>query len=315
VITAYKQRIYAHKDSLEHDTGPQHPECIQRFSTSLALLELKDSLDIQQASLATREQLLLAHSEAYIKEVEDLASTINRGNRVFLDADTILSAGSLTAALRAVGACCAGIDDLMQGEIKQVFCLSRPPGHHATHSKSMGFCIFNQIACAALYALYHYGIQRMVIVDFDVHHGNGTQDIISRHHGIHFISTHQSPLYPGTGSTDENLPGKITNIPLPPGTDDQHYIQLIDEQLIPLVSSSAPQLILVSAGFDAHADDPLASMQLTESTYFILGKKLGSLANTTARGRILATLEGGYNLEKLGGCIAAFLDGCAQAQA
>jgi acetoin utilization deacetylase AcuC-like enzyme len=189
------------------------------------------------------------------------------------------------------------------------FVLTRPPGHHATRDQAMGFCIFNHVAIAALHAQQRWGLERVTVVDFDVHHGNGTQDILADRTGLHYISTHQSPLYPGTGFEDENRPGNISNFPLPPGLSGDGYEEVFTEDVLPVLRASRPQLLLVSAGFDAHVRDPLASLGLTDATYAWLGQQLRAVAEECAQGRLVSVLEGGYNLEVLGGSVTAFLGG------
>lgn len=301
--------IYQHDDCLLHEPGAQHPECPGRLSAIRASLQSSHTAPafrFIEAPLGTDAQILLAHTAPYLARVK--ASSPAHG-KVALDPDTMLSPGSLNAALRGVGGACAAVDALMQDTCKHAFCLTRPPGHHATPDHAMGFCIFNHVAIAALYAQQRYGIERITIVDFDVHHGNGTQDIVRGRKGLHYLSTHQSPLYPGTGHEDENVAGNISNFPLPSGLAGKDYEAIFSKAVLPLLHASRPQLLLVSAGFDAHVRDPLASLALTDGTYRWLGQQLRAVADNHAEGRLLSVLEGGYNLEVLGSSVDAWLSG------
>ena len=301
--------IYSHDDCAAHDPGPQHPENPNRLRVirnSLQQSSLKHLLKWEEAPLGTREQVLLAHTSSLWDHVNHTAPA---EGRAALDPDTIMSPGSLHAALRGVGAACAGVDALMQGEARHVFCLTRPPGHHATRDQSMGFCLFNHIAIAAIHAMQRHGIKRVAIVDFDVHHGNGTQDILMGHSGMLYTSTHQFPHYPGTGSQSENISGNIHNVPLARDTEDSQYQVVFTREVLPELLAFDPELLLVSAGFDAHRHDPLASLQLTEPTYRWLGRQLRALADRHCNGRLLSVLEGGYNPSVLGNSVAAWCDG------
>lgn len=305
--------IFHHDDCLLHEPGTRHPECPDRLRTIRAHLQgspQAHAFNFVEAPLGTEAQVLLAHSAPYLARVK--ARSPQHGT-VALDPDTTLSPGSLNAALRGVGAACAGVDALMHDDSNHAFCLTRPPGHHATPDQAMGFCIFNHAAIAALYAQQHWGFERVTIVDFDVHHGNGTQDILRDRKGLHYISTHQSPLYPGTGHEAENIAGNISNFPLPSGLAGKDYEAIFSKAVLPLLHAGRPQLVLVSAGFDAHIRDPLASLALTDDTYFWLGQQLRSVANEHAQGRLLSVLEGGYNLDVLGSSVEAWLSGSLSA--
>jgi acetoin utilization deacetylase AcuC-like enzyme len=303
--------IYHHDDCLNHAPGPHHAENPGRLSVIMAALRntrFAQPLDYRAAPLGTDAQILLAHAEAHLNFVRASAPAEGRNA---LDPDTVMSPGSLTAALRAVGAACAGVDALIAKQTRHAFIATRPPGHHATPNRAMGFCIFNQVAIAALYAMQQYHLQRVAIVDFDVHHGNGTQDILLDKEGMFYISTHQSPLYPGSGQPDENRDGNILNVPLMGGTGDKTYQEIFAEDVLPALDAFKPQLLFVSAGFDAHKADPLAGIALTEATYEWLGKQLRAIADAHAEGRLLSVLEGGYNLDVLGASVAAYIDGAA----
>ena len=296
-----KTVIYSHPDCLQHEPGYGHPESPKRL---LAIME--SIAHFEEAPLGTEQQVLLAHSPELLTHIK--AAAPNEG-LVQIDADTLMSPGSLQAAFRSTGAACKAIDELIAGHIQHAFCATRPPGHHATRNQAMGFCLFNHVAIAALYARQHYGIERIAIVDFDVHHGNGTQDIVQGEKGLFYISTHQSPFYPGTGSEAENIPDNILNIPLTAGTGHSLYQQLFTEVVIPALENFKPQLLLVSAGFDAHYEDPLASLNFSELSYQWLGEQLSAIANTFCQSKILSVLEGGYNLDALSKSVKAYLEG------
>jgi acetoin utilization deacetylase AcuC-like enzyme len=269
---------------------------------------VKQQVVFRLAPLGTEAQVLLVHTRQHLDRVQ--ATAPQQGIRA-LDADTVMSPGTLNAALRGVGAACRGIDDLMAGPANRVFCLTRPPGHHATPDAAMGFCIFNHIAIAAQYAMQQYQLERVAIIDFDVHHGNGTQEAFAGKAGVLYVSTHQSPLYPGTGTKAENIPGNICNIPLAFGTDDNSYQEIFTAVALPELSAFKPQLVLVSAGFDAHERDPLAGLGLTESTYRWLANEIDKIAQQFCDGKILSVLEGGYNHTVLGSSVVAYLEGLA----
>lgn len=301
--------FYTHEDCLDHNPGVGHPENPQRLSrilNALAKSPVNQSLQLVEAPLGEDKQVLLAHHETHYENVKGTAPS---SGEAALDADTHMSPGSLNAALRAVGAACEGIDLLMRGEADNVFCATRPPGHHATPQQAMGFCLFNQIAIAAIHAQQHYSLERVLIMDFDVHHGNGTQDIVKGRKGIFFISSHQSPLYPGTGHEAENIEHNIMNVPLLGGTSHDMYQEIFQERIITAIENYAPQLLLVSAGFDAHAQDPLAGLAFTDETYAWLGTTLKELSNKYSGGKMLSVLEGGYNLDVLPGSVFAYLEG------
>ncbi len=296
--------VYTHPACLAHDTGSGHPECADRLRTILEALNGK--LLFVDAPVAEEANLQLAHDPLYIQAVRKAAPS---SGPILLDADTIMSPGTLEAALRAAGAGCAAVDAVMAGKYKTAFCAVRPPGHHATRDRAMGFCIFNNIAVAALHALKNHGLQRIAIVDFDVHHGNGTQDIIAPDARILYISTHQSPLFPGTGQMAENREGHILNLPLPEGTDGALYREVFKQSVIPALEKFAPELLLVSAGFDAQLGDPLAGLALVADDYHWIGEQLSALAKKYCNGRAVSFLEGGYNLDFLARDVAAYLGG------
>ena len=300
-----KTLIYSHLDCLQHDPGYGHPE------NPLRLQAILDSIsDFEPAPLGNDQLVLLAHTAEMLEQIKAIAPSENLAQ---IDADTFMSAGSLQAAYRGVGAACKAIDQLIAGQRQHIFCATRPPGHHATSNQAMGFCLFNHIAIAALYAQQTYDIDRIAIVDFDVHHGNGTQDIVKAKKGLFYLSTHQSPFYPGTGSETENMPDNILNIPLIAGTGHSAYQKVFIEQVIPAINDFKPQLLLVSAGFDAHHKDPLASFDFSDLTYEWLGEQLNTIAKAFCQSRMLSVLEGGYNLEALTSSMQAYLAGIDKA--
>ena len=304
--------FFTHDDCLQHDPGKGHPENPQRLTgilNALGASEVNQSITLAEAPLGNDEQILLAHKTHHLDKVR---ATAPESGEAALDADTRMSPGSLNAALRAVGAACQGVDNLMAKSTDNVFCATRPPGHHATPDHAMGFCLFNHIAIAALYAQETYALDRVAIVDFDVHHGNGTQDIMTGRSGMFYISTHQSPLYPGTGFAAENLNHNIFNVPLQGGTGHDTYLAIFQEEVSSALDAFQPQLLLVSAGFDAHAQDPLAGLAFTDETYHWLGSTLKAVADKHCDGKLLSVLEGGYNLEVLPGSLMAYLAGTLQ---
>jgi len=290
-------RVYTHPACLLHDTGPGHAERPQRLrAVTEALREaFPDRLDWREAPRASRGQLLRAHAPGLL----DAVLETHPRERTMLDPDTVLSPDSDEAALRAAGAAAAAVDAALAGPAPRAFCAVRPPGHHATHGIAMGFCLFNNIAIAALHALEAHGLERVAIVDFDVHHGNGTQAIFEHDRRVLFASSHQWPLYPGTGARNETGAGNIVNAPLPPDADGAPFRATWTDALLPAVDAFRPQLLLVSAGFDAHRRDPLAQLRLEAGDYAWITRELVRLANRHCAGRIVSTLEGGYDLEAL----------------
>jgi len=297
-------RVYTHPACLEHDPGIGHPESPARLRAVLQALDHARFASIEriEAPRATREQLERIHGAGYVDRI--FASAPAEGH-ARLDPDTVMSSGSLEAALRAAGAACAAVDAVLAGETKRAFCAVRPPGHHATRDAAMGFCLFNNVAVAAAHAMSVHDVQRVAIVDFDVHHGNGTQDIFRHDTRVLYASSHQMPLYPGTGAADERGDGNIANAPLPPGAGSAEFRAAWEEKLLPELDWFRPQLLLISAGFDAHARDPLAELQLTTDDYTWISHRLCELAERHADGRIVSALEGGYDLVALRECTAA----------
>ena len=289
-----------------HDMGDGHPESPARLAAiqdRLVAAGLDLVLRHYDAPRVTREQLLRAHDAAYVDDV--LARDPDEG-RVWLDPDTSMNPHSLEAALRAAGAAVSGVDRVMEGHDAAVFCCVRPPGHHATRNRAMGFCIFNNIAVGAAHALAAHGLERVAIVDFDVHHGNGTEDIFAGESRVLFCSTFQHPYYPYSGA--DNGDGNIVNVPLPAGTRGDAFRAAVRERWLPALEDFAPQLVLMSAGFDGHAEDDMSDFLLTESDYGWVTAAVKSVADRHAQGRIVSSLEGGYALDALGRSVAAHLD-------
>ncbi|MEL6839132.1 MAG: histone deacetylase family protein [Pseudomonadota bacterium] len=293
--------LITHDDCYDHVTPPGHPEQVARLDAVLGAL---DDIDLKRAKapLAAEDDLLRAHPKAHVDAIR--AAAPSEGWRS-LDADTHMSVGSLQAAYRSAGGVVRAVDMVMGGEVANAFAAVRPPGHHAERETAMGFCFFGNVAIGAKHALDHHGLDRVAIVDFDVHHGNGTQDLVEDDARILFCSTHQSPLYPGTGAAHETGVGNVLNVPLPGGTGSKAFRDVMDRVVLPRVDTFAPQLLLISAGFDAHADDPLAGMNLTTEDFAWVTQRLCDLADKHCAGRVVSALEGGYDLPALGASAAA----------
>lgn len=296
-------RIYTHPACLAHDTGPTHAERPDRLQAVTDALRdaFADALDWREAPRAGRSQLLRVHAARLL----DMVLETQPAQRVMLDPDTVLSPDSAEAALRAAGAAVAAVDAVLDGEAVRAFCAVRPPGHHATADTAMGFCLFNNVAVAAAHAFAAHGLERVAIADFDVHHGNGTQAIFERDPRVLFLSSHQMPLYPDTGDANERGVGNIVNVPLPPGAGSKPFRAAWTTQLLPALDAFRPQLLLISAGFDAHWRDPLAQLQLEADDYAWLTGELRTIADRHAQGRIVSLLEGGYDLQALRECSIA----------
>ncbi|MEZ5816675.1 MAG: histone deacetylase family protein [Hyphomicrobiaceae bacterium] len=299
--------LISHPCFLEHDTGPGHPERPDRMRAIDKVMshELFDGLERREAPLRDDVEacIALAHPETYIAALKAARPGIG-DEAVHVDPDTVLSTGSWEAALRAVGAGLMAVDEVMTGRAANAFCQVRPPGHHAERARAMGFCVFNSIAIAAMYARKAHGVERVAVVDFDVHHGNGTQDIFWNDKDLFFASTHQMPLYPGTGALSETGVGNIWNAPLRPGDGGEPFRDAFETRILPALRDFAPDLILISAGFDAHRDDPLANLELVEGDYAWATQVLVEEANRQTGGRVVSLLEGGYNLAALARSVA-----------
>ncbi|MEO1641622.1 MAG: histone deacetylase family protein [Pseudomonadota bacterium] len=293
--------LITHDDCYGHVTPPGHPEQVARLDAVLGALKDVDLLRLI-APMAAEDDLRRVHPPEHISAVRDAAP--DEGWRS-LDADTHMSAGTLAAAYRAAGGAVRAVDAVMGGEAGNAFVAMRPPGHHAEKTTAMGFCFFGNVAIAAKHALDHHGLSRVAIVDFDVHHGNGTQDLVEDDARILFVSTHQSPLYPGTGAAHETGVGNVLNLPLPDGTGSAAYRKVFENTVVPRLSEFSPQLLLISAGFDAHQDDPLAGMNLREDDFAWATAQICDVAAAHADGRVVSCLEGGYDLAALGASAAA----------
>jgi acetoin utilization deacetylase AcuC-like enzyme len=299
--------LFSHPSSLRHDTGPGHPERIARMEALMPAIEGANlpNLVRREAPEATLEQIRRVHPEPYPGEI--LASEPAQGH-VRLDPDTVMSPGSGEAALRAAGAVCAAVDAVLAGEDERAFCAVRPCGHHAEPQRAMGFCLFNNVAVGAMQARHAHKVGRIAIVDFDVHHGNGTQASFWNDRETLFVSTHQWPLFPGTGAAQERgIGGNIVNCPLSPGAGSAEFRAVVESDVLPAVDKFAPELLFISAGFDAHRADPLANLQLVEDDFAWITEELVQLARAHCRGRIVSTLEGGYDLGALARSAVAHL--------
>ena len=291
-------RYYTHDDCLEHVSPPGHPERPDRLRAVNAALddEMFARLDRKEAPLADEGLPALAHPQSYIDRIKGL---IPESGLARIDMDTTISPGSWTAVRRCVGAAVDAVDTVFTGRADNAFAAVRPPGHHAEISTAMGFCVVNTIAVAARYAQQTYGAERIAIVDFDVHHGNGTQDIFWSEPNILFASTHQMPLFPGTGALGETGVCNLFNAPLSEGDDGYHFKQAFEGRILPSVEGFRPDLILVSAGFDAHALDPLAGLNLTAMDFDWATGRLMEIASRHCNNRLVSMLEGGYDLQGL----------------
>jgi acetoin utilization deacetylase AcuC-like enzyme len=296
-----------HPAALAHHTPDGHPEQVARMRAILDALQAPEfaSLSRQDAPRASRDLLRLCHPDEYIDRI---TRAIPPRGIYQLDADTHVSPGSLDAAERAVGGACLAVDLVLSGQMRNAFVAMRPPGHHAERATPMGFCLFGTVAIAARHAMDAHGLNRVAVVDFDVHHGNGTQDLLWDERRAFFVSSHQMPLWPGTGAADaRGAYGNILNVPLPPGTDGTSFRRIYEDTVLPQLDRFAPELLLISAGFDAHRDDPLAQLALTEADFAWVTGALCDIATRHADGRVVSCLEGGYDLPALAASVAAHI--------
>ena len=298
--------LYTHPACLQHDPGPHHPESPARLRAVLGALEGREfsGLERREAPEATLDDLLRVHTR---RHVERTLAAVPKSGYAGIDADTILSPASGKAALCAAGAVAAAVDAVIAKEADNAFCAVRPPGHHAEPERAMGFCLFNNAAIGALRAREVHGLDRVAVIDFDVHHGNGTQAAFESDESLFYASTHQSPLYPGTGAARETGVGNIVNVPLPPMAGADQFRLGVAQRILPALDAFRPELMLISAGFDGHKDDPLAQLTLEEGDYVWVTEKLLECASRHAAGRLVATLEGGYDLPALGASVAAHI--------
>ena len=295
--------LFSHSACLDHDTGPHHPERAARLQAIMTALDAPAFSDLERydAPLATIADIERVHPRDHVVKV---LAAIPKSGYASIDGDTIVSPGSGEAALRAAGAVIGAVDAVFGGSVTNAFCAVRPPGHHAEPSQAMGFCLFNNVAIGARYARETYGARRVAIIDFDVHHGNGSQALIENDPNIFYASTHQSPLYPGTGHARETALGNLVNAPLRPGTGSAEFRHAFSEIIFPALGHFAPDLLFISAGFDAHRDDPLANLQLGEDDYAWVTSQLVGFAQRYCHSRLVSSLEGGYDVEALARSVA-----------
>jgi acetoin utilization deacetylase AcuC-like enzyme len=301
--------IYSHPDCRLHDMGAQHPECPQRLdaiSDYLLATGLQDALELREAPIVATADLFRAHESLYVSELKDLLEqVVASGESRHIDPDTVIGPGTWRAALRAAGAAVAATDAVIDGDIANAFCAVRPPGHHATRNEAMGFCFFNNIAVAARHALDVRGLERIAIVDFDVHHGNGTEDIVAGDERVLMVSIFQHPLYPNSGAVPKGT--NMCNLPIPPYTRGPEVRDMIEAMWMPRLEDFKPQMIFISAGFDAHREDDLGQLGLVESDYDWITRRIMAVAERHAKGRIVSCLEGGYALDALARSVAVHL--------
>jgi acetoin utilization deacetylase AcuC-like enzyme len=301
--------FYSHPACRGHDMGAGHPECPERLDAigdHLRAVGLDIALDFREAPAATLEQIERAHSARYVLQLQDLLQGLAAsGTTRALDPDTVAGPGTWAAALRAAGAAVAATDDVLAGRAANAFCAVRPPGHHATRDEAMGFCFFNNVAIAARHALDVHGLERVAVIDFDVHHGNGTEDIVAGDERILMCSFFQHPLYPYSGAVPKGT--NMVNVPVPPYTRGGAVREAIQRQWLPALEAFRPQMLFISAGFDAHREDELGQMGLVEDDYAWITRELLALAARHAQGRIVSCLEGGYHLGALARSVAAHL--------
>jgi acetoin utilization deacetylase AcuC-like enzyme len=306
--------LITHAACLEHDPGPYHPECPDRLRAVLRALDAPEfsGLIREAAPRATKEQLVRVHPARIVDSI--LAIRPEAGDLVNIDADTAMSAGSAEAALRGAGAAVLGVDLVMRGTVSNAFAAVRPPGHHAEPSRPMGFCLFNNAGVAAQHARAVYGSQRVAVVDFDVHHGNGTQALFAQNPELFYGSTHQSPFYPGTGDVwERGIANNIVNVPLRARDSSNEFRAAWAGTIIPALEAFAPELLIISAGFDAHRADPLAQIRLETEDFAWITEALLAVAAKHSAGRVVSVLEGGYDLDALAASAAIHVRGLMQA--
>ena len=297
--------LVSHPSFLEHDTGPHHPERPDRLRAVLTALDHPAFAGLArvEAPKATIEALTLVHPQDYVEAI--LSVQPEPGEHVHIDGDTVMSRGSAEAASRAVGAAIICVDAVMQDQAKAAFAAVRPPGHHAAPAIPGGFCLFNNVAVAARHAQSRYAIERVAILDFDVHHGQGTQAVVETDRNLFYASTHQYPLYPGTGSPRERgIDNNVVNVPLPAGAGGNEFRAAWSERILPALDRFEPELIVISAGFDAHVADPLAGLEVETEDFVWLTREFLTIADRHAQGRVVSVLEGGYDLTALAESVA-----------
>ncbi len=306
--------LFYHPSCLLHNAGPEHPERPDRLKAIHQHLEKSDLIrrvQVFEPAPADTETLAFVHPRDYIENIAHHCTAAGNG-RVMLEADTLVCKNSFTAARLAAGAAVEAVDKVSRGELRNAFCAVRPPGHHAERATAMGFCLFNNVAIAAEWLIRRKRAEPVLIIDWDVHHGNGTQHIFYERGNVFYLSLHQWPLYPGTGRADETGEGKgkgaTLNVPLPPATPEQKYLDIFFNTTEEVFKKCRPEFVLLSAGFDAHRDDPLANLMLTEAGFGNMTKWVAELARNSCNGRLVSVLEGGYNLTALAGSVAAHLE-------
>jgi acetoin utilization deacetylase AcuC-like enzyme len=298
--------LFTHPAALEHDTGEFHPECADRVRYVLRALEAAEFSGLLReiAPPASVEALKAAHAPDHVERI--LAMRPAPGAMIHIDSDTFVSHGSVEAALRGAGGACAAVDAVMEGWARAAFVAMRPPGHHAEGDQAMGFCLFNNAAVAAHHARARWGLKRVAVVDFDVHHGNGTQDIFYDDADLFYASSHQHPCYPGTGMPHERgVAGNILNMQLAPGSRGEEFREAWAYGILPALEAFKPELLIISAGFDAHAADPLAQLRLNVGDFAWVTDELLAIADRVCEGRVVSLLEGGYDLDALAASAAA----------
>lgn len=300
-----------HDTFLNHDTGlghPERPDRLRSITSHLKEIDVWDKVQHPDIHPASEEWILKVHSATHLRYVKNAC---REGRSVLDEGDTHVGCESFDVAMSAVGGVLAGVDAVVQGRMNNVFCAVRPPGHHAESNAVMGFCLFNNVAVAARYAQAAHGMERVAIIDWDVHHGNGTQEIFYSDKSVYYISTHQYPFYPGTGSTSERGSGEglgyTLNLPMRAGSGEHDYLDAFTKEILPALDDFHPELIIISAGFDAHKDDPLANINLTEESFEKLTRIIRDCAEKHSGGRIVSVLEGGYNLRALARSVEAHL--------
>jgi acetoin utilization deacetylase AcuC-like enzyme len=297
--------LFTHPVCAEHEPGANHPERPDRLRAVQAALDADAFAGLERCQAPRAEVAAIegVHEGRYVEEVFE---SVPGSGRVHLDPDTALSPASGEAALRAAGAASAAVDAVLEGEAKNAFCAVRPPGHHAESSRAMGFCLFNNVAVAAHRARTKHGLERVAIADFDVHHGNGSQNFVDRHRDLFFASSHQFPCYPGTGAESERGDHvNLVNVELPPGSGSDVFRARYRERILPELRAFAPELLVISAGFDAHARDPLAQINLGDDDFEWVTRELLDIAEDTCGGKVISSLEGGYDLDALAASVAA----------
>ena len=309
-----KTGYFTHPDCRRHDMGRGHPECPERLDAiedRLLVSGVGDALDRREAPLASTELLELAHERMHVASIRGLADELREQedaggmDHLHIDPDTAMNRHTWNAVLRAAGAALAATDAVMGGELENAFCAVRPPGHHATRGRAMGFCFFNNVAVAARYALERHGLKRVAVVDFDVHHGNGTEDILAGDERVLMVGIFQHPFYPYSGA--DAYADNMLNVPVPAFTKGPAIREIVEEQWLPRLEAFAPEMIFISAGFDAHREDDLGQLGLVEADYAWITQRIREVARRHAQGRIVSCLEGGYNLGALGRSVEAHL--------